>query len=272
MTACSCRRPATSQRTGNSCRLQPAGWQDAVLAHRGLCGQGDAERRAQRTELLDRVLPAPRNRSRWRAAIGLGPRFADSGETARVPGYVVWNAMLSYKLGHNVTLQLNGLNLFKPLLLHGTPTTRARRKITSFTGGGPQRHSRPSASISDDHAGADQCRTDGRGSADNPVGPHRCRLGRRTADCGLPLSRGEGQSAGARSPTPAAVAASAIVIRALERNARFISATLPHRVFPPLFNRYEPGMGFGDHVDNAVRQIPGTPHRLRTDVPPQRSF
>ena len=25
-------------------------------------------------------------------------------------------------------------------------------------------------------------------------------------------------------------------------------------------------MAFGDHVDNAVRQIPGTPHRLRTDV------
>jgi PKHD-type hydroxylase len=65
---------------------------------------------------------------------------------------------------------------------------------------------------------------------------------------------------------PAAVAASDIVVGALERNASFISATLPHHVFPPLFNRYEPGMGFGDHVDNAVRQIPGTPHRLRTDV------
>jgi PKHD-type hydroxylase len=37
-------------------------------------------------------------------------------------------------------------------------------------------------------------------------------------------------------------------------------------VFPPLFNRYGPGMSFGNHVDNAVRQIPGTPHRLRTDV------
>jgi catecholate siderophore receptor len=42
----------------------------------------------------------------------LGQRFADSGETARLPGYVVWNAMLSYKVAHNVTLQLNGLNLF----------------------------------------------------------------------------------------------------------------------------------------------------------------
>jgi PKHD-type hydroxylase len=65
---------------------------------------------------------------------------------------------------------------------------------------------------------------------------------------------------------PAAQEASGIIVRALERNATFISATLPHHVFPPLFNRYRPGMGFGDHVDNAVRQIPGTPHRLRTDI------
>jgi PKHD-type hydroxylase len=60
--------------------------------------------------------------------------------------------------------------------------------------------------------------------------------------------------------------ASDIVVRALERSATFISATLPHHVFPPLFNRYEPGMAFGAHVDNAVRQIPGTAHRLRTDI------
>jgi PKHD-type hydroxylase len=65
---------------------------------------------------------------------------------------------------------------------------------------------------------------------------------------------------------PAAQEASGIIVGALERSAIFISATLPHHVFPPLFNRYQPGMGFGDHVDNAVRQIPGTPHRLRTDI------
>jgi PKHD-type hydroxylase len=58
----------------------------------------------------------------------------------------------------------------------------------------------------------------------------------------------------------------ALVMSALERNALFVSAALPHRVFPPLFNKYEPGMGFGAHVDNAVRQIPGTAQRIRTDV------
>jgi PKHD-type hydroxylase len=57
-----------------------------------------------------------------------------------------------------------------------------------------------------------------------------------------------------------------LVTRALERSAQFIAAALPSHVFPPLFNRYVPGMGFGSHVDNAIRQVPGTPHRLRTDV------
>lgn len=56
------------------------------------------------------------------------------------------------------------------------------------------------------------------------------------------------------------------VLRALELSPLFISATLPRHVFPPLFNRYEPGMGFSTHVDNAMRQIPGTSHRLRTDL------
>jgi PKHD-type hydroxylase len=65
---------------------------------------------------------------------------------------------------------------------------------------------------------------------------------------------------------PGAQEAGSLILGALERSVTFISATLPHHVYPPLFNRYTAGMGFGDHIDNAVRQIPGTPHRLRTDV------
>jgi PKHD-type hydroxylase len=57
-----------------------------------------------------------------------------------------------------------------------------------------------------------------------------------------------------------------LIVTALERNPLFVSAALPLRVFPPLFNRYEPGMAFGAHVDNAVRQVTGTPFRLRTDL------
>lgn len=56
------------------------------------------------------------------------------------------------------------------------------------------------------------------------------------------------------------------VLAALERSPRFVSAALPLKVFPPLFNRYSVGQSFGLHVDNAVRQIRGTPLRVRTDL------
>lgn len=66
--------------------------------------------------------------------------------------------------------------------------------------------------------------------------------------------------------SPAARELGDLVLAALERSPLFISAVLPQRVFPPLFNRYEGGMTFGSHVDNAIRPITGTPLRLRTDV------
>jgi PKHD-type hydroxylase len=58
----------------------------------------------------------------------------------------------------------------------------------------------------------------------------------------------------------------ALIVAALERNALFMSAALPSQVFPPLFNRYQGGQSFGDHVDNAIRQVTGTPYRIRTDI------
>jgi PKHD-type hydroxylase len=56
------------------------------------------------------------------------------------------------------------------------------------------------------------------------------------------------------------------LLRALERHPLFLSAALPRHVFPPIFSRYGVGMGFGAHVDNAIRQLPGTALRLRTDL------
>ena len=56
------------------------------------------------------------------------------------------------------------------------------------------------------------------------------------------------------------------ILGALQRNALFISAALPLRVFPPLFNCYQGGHSFGNHVDNAIRQVPGTGMRIRTDL------
>jgi PKHD-type hydroxylase len=57
-----------------------------------------------------------------------------------------------------------------------------------------------------------------------------------------------------------------MIIAVLERHPLFISAALPGRVFPPIFNRYDAGMSMGTHLDNSVRQIPGTPFRVRTDI------
>ncbi|MES3021894.1 MAG: Fe2+-dependent dioxygenase [Pseudomonadota bacterium] len=57
-----------------------------------------------------------------------------------------------------------------------------------------------------------------------------------------------------------------VLLQALERHPLFISAALPAQVYPPLFNRYDVGQQFGDHIDNAVRLLPGTGIKLRTDI------
>ena len=72
----------------------------------------------------------------------------------------------------------------------------------------------------------------------------------------LPASSAEAQAAGE------------IVLSALSSNGLFMSAALPHRVFPPLFNRYDAsaGHGFDNHVDNAIRYLPDRSGRIRTDL------
>jgi PKHD-type hydroxylase len=57
-----------------------------------------------------------------------------------------------------------------------------------------------------------------------------------------------------------------LILGQLGRNATFISAALPLRVFPPLFNRYEAGMGFAPHIDNAIRISGERGARYRTDL------
>lgn len=65
---------------------------------------------------------------------------------------------------------------------------------------------------------------------------------------------------------PQARALGEVVLRALGRSPGFNSAAVPFRVFPPLFNRYDVGMKFGAHVDNAIRFIAGPNIRVRTDL------
>jgi PKHD-type hydroxylase len=63
--------------------------------------------------------------------------------------------------------------------------------------------------------------------------------------------------------------AKALGDRIMERLAKtplYIAAALPQRVYPPRFNRYEGGGTYGNHVDNAIFPIPGTPLKLRTDL------
>lgn len=86
-----------------------------------------------------------------------------------------------------------------------------------------------------------------------------------------------GETAGAQSrhvkhnhqlPEQSGVAQSLakVVTRALLRNETFLSAAVPLQIFPPLFNRYQPGQSFGSHVDNAIRSSQRHAMRIRTDL------
>jgi PKHD-type hydroxylase len=66
--------------------------------------------------------------------------------------------------------------------------------------------------------------------------------------------------------SPAARTLGDLIIAQLERSPLFICAALPYKVYPPMFNRYGEGMQFGNHVDGAVRQIPRTGQKMRTDL------
>jgi PKHD-type hydroxylase len=85
------------------------------------------------------------------------------------------------------------------------------------------------------------------------------------------------QSSGAKhnlqipESSPVARAMGEAILTALGRNELFTSAALALRVFPPLFNRYDTGMKFDAHIDNAIRFVKsslgsGAPIRVRTDL------
>src|SRR4051812_11249760 len=65
----------------------------------------------------------------------------------------------------------------------------------------------------------------------------------------------------------AAVQLRQLVLRGLERNATFFSATLPKQISPPMFNRYGGATDrFDSHVDSAVRYLRNGAGRVRTDI------
>jgi PKHD-type hydroxylase len=70
---------------------------------------------------------------------------------------------------------------------------------------------------------------------------------------------------------PTARAGSHLVLQALSRNATFMSAALPKKIYPPLFNRYADQRNhFGNHIDNAIRTHVDTEAKrvqnIRTDL------
>jgi len=65
---------------------------------------------------------------------------------------------------------------------------------------------------------------------------------------------------------PAARQLGELIVARLQQQPLFMSAALPARIFPPLFNRYSGGHSFGNHVDNAIRQSGVSHQRIRTDL------
>jgi len=65
---------------------------------------------------------------------------------------------------------------------------------------------------------------------------------------------------------PTARRLGSLILTALERSPLVLSAAVPLKILPPLFNRYENGETYGDHVDGAIRPVTGTSHRIRTDL------
>jgi PKHD-type hydroxylase len=66
--------------------------------------------------------------------------------------------------------------------------------------------------------------------------------------------------------SPLAVELGSVILAALGSHAMYISAALPLRTVPPLFNSYAGGEHYGAHVDGAVRNVPGSALPLRTDL------
>ena len=66
--------------------------------------------------------------------------------------------------------------------------------------------------------------------------------------------------------SPLAKEISQAMLERLWQKPLFMSAALPNKIFPPLFNCYRSGDDFGYHIDNAVRQVKGSAERVRTDL------
>ena len=74
------------------------------------------------------------------------------------------------------------------------------------------------------------------------------------------------RNAQVKEASAGAMAAGDVVLKGLARAPLFLSAALPLRVFPPMFNSYAGGQMFGNHIDTAIRQVVTSGQRIRTDL------
>lgn len=79
-------------------------------------------------------------------------------------------------------------------------------------------------------------------------------------------AQGVKQNTQVKEGDPVAQQMGEIILQALGRSPLFVSAALPLRVFPPMFNSYAGGQTFGTHVDTAIRQSTVSAQRIRTDI------
>jgi PKHD-type hydroxylase len=56
------------------------------------------------------------------------------------------------------------------------------------------------------------------------------------------------------------------ILKKLGNHPLFISAAMPHRIYPPKFNRYVQGEYYGTHVDGAIMPVSGSSVILRSDI------
>lgn len=81
-----------------------------------------------------------------------------------------------------------------------------------------------------------------------------------------PQASGRKQNLQLDVDSPAFAALSQRVAQALMRHPLFVSAVLPQHMLPPMFNRYEGGGHYGNHIDNAIQTDRRSGQKVRTDV------
>ena len=179
----------------------------------------------------------------------------------RVPGFVRWDSTVAYQIRKNIQLRVNAINLTNQLYFDSTlvesragcrahdSRQREFQLLGIFTRMIVQV---PNVLNSDQIA---RCR--------EVLNRASWIDGRVTAGYQSAVVKDNRQLP---ENSPEARELGDMIVTALERSPLFITAALPLRVFPPLFNRYEGGEKFGAHLDNSIRQIPGTSYRIRTDI------